>query len=87
MTTFCVTYDLVKVKNYERLIAELERRGAHKALLSVLFIDYSGETQALFDQLSKFVDGDDRLAVIRMHHRPKTLRAFTGTKEFLDARY
>lgn len=35
----------------------------------------------------KFVDKDDRIIVCQCHTRPATVRAFTGTKEWLDARF
>jgi len=88
MPVFAVTYDLNNSKDYPKLRAELERLDGHKAALSFYFIDVGNANEAqVRDHLSGFVDKDDRIIVCQCHTRPATLRAFKGTKEWLDARF
>jgi len=83
---FCISYDLIDRKDYAKLIKELTRLGAHKALLSVWLMDYEGTTADLLKHLSGFIDSDDKLIAIRLHWRPRYRMAIKGTDAWCDAR-
>lgn len=84
MARFLVTYDLVAANDYRRIIAELERLGAVRSLLSTYLVNVNLEDSAGFLQhLRAFVDADDRLMVVKLTERPSYTRAFTGTNEWI----
>jgi hypothetical protein len=84
---YAVTYDLVKNKDYKRLIDELTEMEAHRPALSVWFLDWPGDAESLLAHLRAFIDDDDKLIVIRFDWRPATRKPFEGTKAWLDARF
>ena len=87
MAYLLATYDLVRNKDYKRLIDELERLGAHKALLSVWLLDVGWTAKQACDHLSNFVDDDDKLMVVEFSKRPAFTRAFQGTNAWIEARF
>lgn len=87
MAKFLVTYDLIKDKDYKRLIDELERLEGHKALLSVCLLDLNNTTTQVREHLAGFVDDDDKVFVAEMTVKPSFTKAFKGTTAWLDARF
>lgn len=87
MAHFLITYDLIKDKDYKKLIHELKRLEAHRPALSVWFADLNNTAVEVRDHLKAFVDKDDKLVVVEFSKRPAVFNAFTGTKDWLDARY
>lgn len=87
MAHFVVTYDLVKEKNYARLIAELERIGGAKLALSVWLVDQNMNAFDLRDHLMAFIDADDKLAVIEFSKKPAWVRAIKSGADWIAARY
>ena len=85
MALFLVTYDLVKDKDYKKLIDELKRLEGHRPALSVWFLDLANTAKEVSDHLAKFMAGDDKLVVAEFSKRPATRNAFTGTKDWLDS--
>lgn len=68
MPVFLISYDLIKRKDYDTLLAELARIGAQRYLLSQWAVQ-RGEAvtaPALRDHLKQFIDADDRLFVARL---------------------
>lgn len=84
MAEYFVSYDLVKNKDYSKLINELKRLGALRMLESnwCLSRASTGEAKSLRDHFKKFIDTDDRLVVsevndwagIRMLDNPNSLK-------------
>lgn len=67
VSLFFVDYDLRKLRNYDRLYAELERLGAVRVLESLWCLRSASITAAsLRDRLKSFVDGDDALCVSKV---------------------
>lgn len=87
MAHFAATYDLVKNKDYKRLIDELKELDAHRPALSVWFLDWPGDAKSLLNHLRGFIDDDDKLIVIQMDWRPATRLPFEGTQKWLDERF
>jgi len=84
---FVVSYDLIRNKDYQRIIDELERLGAAKMLLSQWLLDASNTAQEVKDHLTPFVDDDDRLVVIEFSKRPAFTRMFTTGADWIKARF
>lgn len=66
MALYLISYDLHKVRNYDKLIAALEQSGATKALLSVWFADLAGPATGIRDALRQHIDSDDSLVVVEL---------------------
>lgn len=64
MAKHVISYDLMKGKDYTRLINELRRLGACRVLLSLWLWKSDDSTVTLRDHLAKFIDSDDRIIVI-----------------------
>lgn len=65
MALYFVSYDLLKTKDYQKIIDELKRYGARRMLESNWCFNRanSGESSILRDHFKKFIDSDDRLVV------------------------
>ncbi|HFW4211923.1 TPA: hypothetical protein ACIBOM_005085, partial [Salmonella enterica subsp. enterica serovar Reading] len=65
MALYFVSYDLVKTKDYQKIIDELKRYGARRMLESNWCFKRanSGESKIFRDHFKKFIDSDDRLVV------------------------
>jgi len=64
MRLFWVSYDLIKQKDYHRLISRLTQLGAQKVVLSVWALKGNHTCVSLRDELQQYVDGDDRVLVV-----------------------
>ena len=68
-TLYFLSYDLIKGKDYKILYDELNKFGAKRVLESVWCFKYTNNnTEALRDHFMKFIDGDDKLLVIKSAH-------------------
>lgn len=85
MTTFVVTYDLIKRKDYQTLWDELKRLGAHRALESFWLVSVSNTGKELLEHLKQYVDNDDRLWVSELTRSHWYTKAKGGTNEWLKA--
>lgn len=66
MTTYVVSYDLIKVKDYARITAAIEAYGNWcKPLESLYIIETTQTCTQVRDRLQGFIDSDDRLLVIQ----------------------
>ena len=67
MTVYCVCYDLVKDRDYTKVIEQVKSYNyyAH-AQGSVWFIKSSKSASDLRDELKPFLDSDDNLLIIRV---------------------
>lgn len=83
MTTYTVSYDLIKRKDYQSLWDELERLGAHRTQASYWIIAVNNTAQELHDHLKKFVDKDDRLWVSEVTKNHWYSNANAGTNAWL----
>jgi len=66
MSVYLASYDLLHHKemaDYERLIAELRKLGAQKALFSDWVLRNDATSQQLREHLRQFMHADDRLLV------------------------
>jgi len=67
MSIYCVSYDLIKEKDYSELIEKLKSYGAYAhAQGSLWFIKSPKNASELRDELKSFIDEDDKLIVIRV---------------------
>ncbi len=88
MALFVISYDLIKGKDYAKIISELERLGAQRVLLSVWLADVTPDNpEAIKDHLAKFADEDDRLLVIEFKKKPAYTRALTGTAAWIKKKF
>lgn len=85
---YLVSYDLVDGRDYNRIIAELDRLGAVRTQKSVYFTDGNTESTAGFLQhLKQFVDSDDRLMVLKIREMPAYVNAMAGSNAWVNARF
>lgn len=85
MGLFAVSYDLVAKRDYQPLWDEMERLGAHKALLSLYLLNLtSNDPDTVRDHFAQFVDDDDRLLVVQLSDAA-SLRCFKGTLDWIEA--
>lgn len=66
MAKFIISYDLHKVRDYSKLIAQLKTWGATKALESTWLLDLNSTAIALRDTLKATIDGDDSLVIVEL---------------------
>jgi hypothetical protein len=64
MAKFVISYDLIKGKDYAKLINHLTKMGACRVLESVWLSRRDSTAIALRDDLKNYIDKDDRLVVI-----------------------
>lgn len=84
MTTFTLSYDLIKQKNYQALWDELERLGAHRTQDSYWLVNVTtSEAKVLHDHLRRYVDTDDRLWISELTRNHSYTNAKGGTNEWL----
>lgn len=82
MTTYLLSYDLIKRKDYPKLWDELERLRGHRTLESLWLINMNKTAKEVYDHFSNFIDEDDRLWVSELtknHH----FGAKSGTNDWL----
>lgn len=88
MAYYVVTYDLVKDKDYEKLIGELKEMKAERVALSVWLLErYQTTAFGLRNHFKKFIDGDDKLIVIEFEKEPAYTIAFTTGANWITARF
>lgn len=83
MTTYTVSYDLIKRKDYPELWGELERLGAHRTQDSYWLLSASNTAKEVHDHLKRYVDGDDRLWVSELTRNHHFSNAKPGTNNWL----
>lgn len=85
MGLFAVSYDLIAKKDYQALWAEMDRLGAHKALLSLYLLNLSDEDPKMVrDHFTQFLDEDDKLLVVKLTGA-SSHRCFKGTIDWIGA--
>ncbi len=65
MVCYIISYDLVKDKNYEKLYEAIKSFGWAKITESTWAIITDKSAKELRDHLTKFIDSNDRLFVIK----------------------
>jgi len=84
MTTFTVSYDLIKRKDYQTLWDELARLGAFRTQASYWLVNVNLPTaKQLHDHLKQYVDQDDRLWVSELTTNYWYSNALAGTNDWL----
>lgn len=83
MTTYTVSYDLIKTKDYPKLWEELERLKAHRTQDSYWLVAISMTAQQLHDHLKAFVDKDDKIWVSELTKNHHFSNAKGGTIDWL----
>lgn len=83
MTTFTVSYDLIKRKDYQTLWDELARLGAHRTQASYWLVNVSNSAKELHDHLKSFADGDDRIWVSELTKNHWYANALAGTNDWI----
>jgi len=67
MAIYCIGYDLIKEKNYEKLFEKIKSYGTYAhGLDSMWFIKSSKSASEIRDELKPFVDEDDMIIVIKV---------------------
>lgn len=84
MANFVIGYDLIKLKDYPKLWAEMERLGAHKAMRDFYLVNLDNTPTEVKDHLKQFVDEDDRVFVVEFTKEPKFTKALKGTKGWIS---
>ncbi|WJD61546.1 CRISPR-associated endonuclease Cas2 [Pseudomonas kurunegalensis] len=84
MTTYTVTYDLIKSKDYQTLLDELKRLGGHRTQESFWLIAVNNTAKELHDHLKNFIDGDDRIWVSELTRNHYYSNALGGTNAWLE---
>lgn len=85
MTSYVVTYDLIKRKDYQKLWDELEGLGGHRASLSFWLVNVSNTARELRVHLESFVDSDDRIWVSELTKNHSFNKALKGTNDWIEA--
>ena len=84
MALFSVTYDLIKEKDYDRLINRLKELDTVKVQLSQWFLSAENTATEIKDHLAQYVDDDDKLMVVEFSKRPQFTKAIKGTNDWLS---
>lgn len=84
MTTYTVSYDLIKRKDYETLWTELARLGAHRTQASYWLVSVNNTAKELHDHLKGFVDADDSIWVSELTRNHYYSNARSGTNNWLQ---
>lgn len=87
MALFSVTYDLVKNKNYDRLIEELGKHDTVKVQMSHWLLAASNTAKEVKDHLAGYVDEDDKLMVIEFDKRPQFTKSLQGTNDWIKRHF
>lgn len=68
MKFYLISYDLIKDKNYTRLIDQIKKiaNGHCKPLESLWIIGHNGAAKDIVDSLVSYVDSDDKLFVTQV---------------------
>jgi hypothetical protein len=85
MTTYTVSYDLIKRKDYPTLWAELARLGAHRTQASYWLVSVNKTAAELHDHLKSFVDEDDRVWVSELTKNHHYSNAMPGTTNWIKS--
>lgn len=83
MTTYTVSYDLIKAKDYQALWDELARLHAHRTQDSYWLVAVNNTARELHDHLKKFVDPDDRIWVSELTRNHHYANAKAGTNDWI----
>jgi hypothetical protein len=83
MTTYVLTYDLIKRKDYQTLWDELERLEAHRALASFWLVNFNGTARDAVDHFGRYIDNDDKLWVSELTSKRSFTKANAGTNDWL----
>ncbi|WP_404425653.1 hypothetical protein [Thalassospira australica] len=84
MTTYTVTYDLRKRKDYQTLWDELERLNAHRTADSYWLVSVSNTAIELHNHLKSYIDSDDRLWVSELTTNHYYKNAIGGTNDWIS---
>lgn len=83
MTTYTVSYDLIKRKDYESLWTELKRLGAHRTQASYWLVNLNNTAKEVHDHFKSFVDNDDKIWVTELTRNHMFSNANSGTNDWL----
>jgi CRISPR associated protein Cas2 len=83
VTTYTVSYDLIKSKDYQALWDELERLKGHRTEESYWLVAVNNTAKELHDHLKSFVDNDDRVWVSELTKNHYYSNAKGGTNDWL----
>jgi len=85
MAVYLVAYDLIKRKDYPKLLEELERLKAHKTQYSLWLINLNNTAKEVVEHFQQFVDSDDRIWVSKLTSSHYYVNAIGGTNKWLEA--
>jgi hypothetical protein len=83
MSTYVVTYDLIKRKDYPKLWEELERLDGNRALESIWLLNVQNTAREVHDHLKGFIDSDDVLWVSELTKKHWFSNVKAGTNDWL----
>jgi hypothetical protein len=85
MDIVVVSYDLRNGREYDRIIGRLEELQAVRALKSLWLLRSSHKSEAIHDDLRRYIDADDGLFVARLAEAPAWTRPEPEAKKFLGS--
>lgn len=85
MTTFILTYDLIKRKDYPTLWEELERLDGHRVLDSFWLVNLNNTAKEVHEHFKSFMDNDDKLWVSEFTSKRWYNGARAGTNDWIKA--
>ncbi|WPZ13629.1 CRISPR-associated endonuclease Cas2 [Nitratireductor rhodophyticola] len=85
MTSYLLTYDLNKEKDYGKLFAELERLGGHRTLYSVWLVAVDNTARELREHLTDYIDDDDSMWILEITNNNSYNNVRKGTNNWLKA--
>lgn len=83
MTTYTVSYDLIKRKDYQMLWDEFARLRAHRTQESYWLVNVDNTARELHDHLKNFFDADDRVWVSELTRNHWYSNAMGGTNDWI----
>lgn len=87
MAHYAVKYQLNNKKDYQPLWDDMAKLKAHKATRALYLVDYSGTARQLTSRLTPLIDDDDMLFVAPLVERPVSHKCYTGTNDWISARF
>lgn len=83
MTTYTVSYDLIKRKDYQSLWDALGKLGAHRTQASYWLVNVNNTARELHDHLKQYVDADDKIWVSELTANHWYANAIKGTNDWI----
>lgn len=85
MSIYVLSYDLIRDKNYNKIIKELERLKCFRVLYSVWLCDLNNTPNKVLDHFKEFIDSDDAILIAKVLKKDlKRHRTREGGNDWLE---